>query len=356
MTHLNRCWIGVLLFAAVVLAVSSAAAVTDEERAGARAQAIAGAEAFEAGRWQEAVDRFQRAESVVHSPVHLVYIARAEIELGKLVQAQERLLKVVQERVAPDDPEAIVQAHKDADALLTQLEPRIPQLTLQVEGAGDKPVSVQMDGKDVPAAFIGVARPVNPGEHSIQATGEGLSGQTTVALTEGEQKTAVVQLTPDPNAVAPAPTGAQPAATAEISATGQDQGVPGGGMDPRIMRIASYAAFGVGAVGFGIGIPFALKYKDRKDNADSLFKQCNPGCTADQRATIKGVDDDANKAGTAATIGLITGGVGVAAGATLLVLSILKDDSGAEEQAKRRTEPHVTGFVGPNQVGLAGTF
>ncbi len=46
-------------------------AQSEEERANARAAAGAGADAFDAGNYQKSADYFERAETLVHSPVHL---------------------------------------------------------------------------------------------------------------------------------------------------------------------------------------------------------------------------------------------------------------------------------------------
>src|SRR5882672_8884200 len=80
------------------LAVSQTAfAQTDEQRSGARAAATQGAQAFSEKRWADAIDLFTRAESLVHSPVHLLYLARAYEKLGSLVKARESYIKITNE-------------------------------------------------------------------------------------------------------------------------------------------------------------------------------------------------------------------------------------------------------------------
>src|ERR1700709_1363758 len=69
----------------MVLAQPSAWAQTDDDRAGARVAATEGVKAINEKRWADAADLFTRAESLVHSPVHLLYLARAQEKLGKLV-------------------------------------------------------------------------------------------------------------------------------------------------------------------------------------------------------------------------------------------------------------------------------
>src|SRR6185503_12180093 len=88
-----------------VLAVApDAFAQTDQQRADARAAATDGAVAFQASRWAEALDLFQRAESLVHAPPHVLYIARSQVKLGHLVEAREAYRKLTSETLAPTAP------------------------------------------------------------------------------------------------------------------------------------------------------------------------------------------------------------------------------------------------------------
>ena len=64
------------LVCAELLSARSQAQTTDDQQAGARAAATAGAQAFAEKRWRESLDLFTRAESVIRSPVHELYLAR----------------------------------------------------------------------------------------------------------------------------------------------------------------------------------------------------------------------------------------------------------------------------------------
>src|SRR3954453_35629 len=92
------------------LAEPSALAQSDDDRAGARVAATEGVKALNEKRFAEAADLFSRAESLVHSPVHLLYLARAQEKLGRLVQARENYTKITREKYAPDAPDAFRQA------------------------------------------------------------------------------------------------------------------------------------------------------------------------------------------------------------------------------------------------------
>lgn len=136
------------------------------------------------------------------------------------------------------------------------------------------------------------------------------------------------------------------AATAPVS-----QPAPASAAAPRAssgggLRVASYVALGVGAAGLAVGTVFAVKAKGKYDEANELC----PGsaCSlhqseADQRLSLA---DEGDSAKTLSLVGFIAGGVGVAAGVTLLVLS-----SGSREDA-----PAASAYVGPNGFGLRGRF
>jgi len=339
-----------LLSASIALYGHFAVAVGDAERAGARAQAVAGAQAFEKGQWQDAHDRFTRAESIVHSPTHVLFIGKAQLQLGQLVQAHESLMKVTNEKAEAGASAAFAEAQRDAQkeaqSLLEQLEPRIPQLRIILNGAPSGGTQVTMDGEVVPAALVDVPHPVNPGQHVLKATASGLAGEATVSIAEGQTQTTTIQLVPQAGAMA----GPTPATGAPVSSP-QDVGTTQASDPKKMYRIVSYVGFGVGVVGLGVGTVFALQYGSKENEANDLNDRCRPaGCSAQDRQAIKSLDDDANSAGTIATIGLVAGGVGLATGVTFLVLSL----GGSSTQSANGS--HVQPYVGPDRVGVFGTF
>ena len=186
----------------VTLALSStiaAAQTEDEKRATARGLAQSGLNAFNEGKLDDAIDRFRRAEALVHAPPHLLYIARASASLGKLVQANEAYLRIVREEVASTAPKAFVDAKKSATQEQAALEPRIPKLTIVVKvgqgasgAAGNAPEPVvTMDGAVVPAALVGVAHPVDPGAHTLSATARGYkANDVAIKVNESASETA----------------------------------------------------------------------------------------------------------------------------------------------------------------------
>src|SRR4051812_34405429 len=80
------------------LVAPSAWAQSDDDRAGARVAATEGVKALNDKRFADAADLFSRAESLVHSPVHLLYLARSQEKLGQLVKARENYTKIIREK------------------------------------------------------------------------------------------------------------------------------------------------------------------------------------------------------------------------------------------------------------------
>jgi hypothetical protein len=117
---------------------------------------------------------------------------------------------------------------------------------------------------------------------------------------------------------------------------------PGNGL-----RTGSYVAFGVGAVGVALGTIFGLKAQDRYKQGNALCPEtgtCTLSSADAERRTQFGKDGDSAK--TLSIVGFVAGGVGIATGVTLFVLSSSKK----EEPAK------VSAYFGPSQLGVAGSF
>lgn len=328
----------------LLTSAATAGAVTDEERAGARAAANAGAEAFGQQRWADAITYFEKAESLVHAPPHLLHIARAHEKLGHLVEAREAYMKVAREELAADVPKPFRQAQADARTELEALEPRVPRVSVVVQGSGDLPVKVHMNGNPVPDGLVGVPRPLNPGNYEFQAFAEGArSNPSTLVLREGAKETVVLtlQLTNTPNPT-PGPTAA---VATQAPADAPPPASDGGGTSG--LRVASYVSLGVGVVGLGLGTVFALNASSKRSDADDICNQEGEfSCPEDRRDEVEQLDSDADSAQTMSIVSFIVGGVGVATGVTLFVLSSDKGSSSAS----------ITPWVGWKSAGVSGRF
>lgn len=316
----------------------SAFCQTPEERAGARTAADRGYDAFKSGDWAEALDLFGRAESLVHSPVHNLYIARSQVRLGHLIEAQEAYLRIVREGMSPGASAAMRAARTEAEAELIPLEPQIPLVTLLVQGqTGDEALEVEQDGRPLPPALLGVARPLNPGEYTWQArSASRQSVAETRKVAAGSQTTITLRLEEELVQTAGASSADLGSPVHDGTPTRPTAQGPSGWV---------YAGFGVAVTGLALGTGFLL-YQGRLE--DRILCD-DAGCPE----TKENVDlkSDADRAGLFAGIGFATGGVGLVA--ALAFWAFTPNDSDPQSgSAKLQLQP----WVGWNSAGVAGRF
>lgn len=338
---------GALLFTAAV-----AHAQTDLERATARDAANSGRAAFESGQYEQAIDSFTRAESLVHAPPHLLFLARSQAKLGRLVAAHETYLKITREALKPNAPKAFNDAQSAAEQELPAVDARLPYVTVSLQGAPADGVTVQMDSISLPEAMIGIPLPADPGQHTFKASGTATGDPVTVTLAEAAKQTVVLKVhsTGLPAAgAAPIAGPAGPIVTSASSPQAEPLAADTSQLKGSGLRLASYASFGVGAVGLGVGTYFLLKSSSTRSDANKLFDDCHTKGPCEDRVNAK--DSDANSQRTIGVAGVVVGGVGVAAGITLLVLG-----SSSSSNSARQNTPHVIPVVGLDTLGLAGTF
>jgi hypothetical protein len=337
-------WKAWALAALVVIgSIAPAYAQTDQERASGRALAAQGLTAFKEGRFAEAVDMFTRAESLVHSPTHVIYIARALEKEGKLVKAREAYLKIKRENLPAGAPEAFTKAQQDAAVELEQLQPRIALLKVTVENAPQGELTVTVDGEALPPAVIGVDAPIDPGRHELIAMAPGMKSQpVTIELPEGGRESVTLMLEPDASATTSS--GPGPVMTGAGSEQSTSAELDSGGASP--LLIGGIVGLGLGAVGLGVGIGFALKSSGKQNEIDDICIIDGTNCPLPRQDEVTALEDDRDSASTLSTVGFILGGVGIATGVTLLVLH---GTSGSKETA-------VTPWIGPRSLGVSGRF
>lgn len=334
----------------VLLGSTSARAQTDLERATARDAANSGRAAFEAGQYEKAIDQFSRAEQLVHAPPHLLYLARAQAKLGKLVAAHETYLKITRETLKANAPKAFSDAQSFAEQELPGVDARLPYVTVTLQGAAADGVNVDMDGTLLPPAMIGIPLPTDPGRHVFKATGAASGDPVTVTVAEAAKQTVVLKVRPVAAATPVAAPGSANAADTAAAPPPDVRESRGSGL-----RVASYVSFGLGAVGLGVGTYFLLKSKSTDEDAGKLFDQCVAidiaGNCGPTREAYDAKDSDARSQRSIGVASMIAGGVGVAAGVTFLILDLSQPGKSAQ-----RSTPHVTPVFGFNTVGLVGAF
>jgi hypothetical protein len=278
----------------------------------------------------------------VHAPPHLLYAARSHVKLGHLVEARELYLTLTRD------------AQQMGEKELAEIESRIAYVSVVVQGgAGATSVRVTRNGEPVPAELVGIPTPVNPGDYSYQALAEGMeSTATTVKLRDGVRETVVLTLRDIPGYVKPKAPPSNGAAPGSSPAAGSLTSPPPGDSAPgsvgRPFLVGSIAGFGVAVAGGVLGAVFLGKSNETSDEADALYAVCDPRCSDEDARRIKPVDDEATMQQGIAIGSFITGGVGLAAGITLLVLD--------QNRSTATSRASVTPVVGLNYVGVAGSF
>jgi hypothetical protein len=120
--------------------------------------------------------------------------------------------------------------------------------------------------------------------------------------------------------------------------------------------VLAYVALGVGVVGLGAGTVFALQSKSKRSDADAantkLVARCGSFCSADDPDAkhVASLDDSARSAKTLSIVSYVVGGVGVAAGVTLLVVGKKHKN---EAPASATT---LSTWLGIGSAGVRGTF
>jgi hypothetical protein len=330
------------------------------EIAAARALAVDGLKLAQAGKCEEAVPKLERSEKLHHSAIVLSHLGECKVSLGKLVEGSEQLRKVLREPLPQNPTPALSKAYERAQAALDAAKPKIAALTISLSKAAPPDLHLTVDGQAAPATLIDTELPADPGEHTIEASAPGyLKASVHVSLSAADKKTVSLKLDPDPNAVvvapraseAPNPGSAAPAPSPSV-APASPPGSAAVSEPPAANHTAAYVAWGIGAVGVGVGSTFGIiAIKDKHD----LVARCgSTSCSPDNSGSL----DSAKRSGNISTVAFAVGGAGLILG-TVLYFTAGGSSSQAGSLANAR---HFAGLsngralVGPASVQLAADF
>ena len=323
-------WWMLPLFAQLTLVAPAARANDDAgTRAAARAMAEDALAHYDKGDYAGALDLFDRADALVHAPTLGLMAARCLHKLGRLVEASERYVAVAAIELDKKAPAAQAKAQVTAQQERAALLPKLPSLVVEVEGAAPSDVRVTLDDRPLPAEILGRKRPTDPGAHRLEATRGAEVVTREITLAVGQSATITLKLT---------------GATTKALATTEET-APGAGGRDATLRLAGFAAVGVGGAGLLVGAitgGVALSTRSSLDAAG-----CSGGhCPASQQSAV----DRYNTLRMVSGPGLIVGGLLAAGGVTLVVVSGRASDAGKTSGAGWGP------FVGPGSAGVAGVF
>ena len=315
-----------------VLAGAGRASAQSTDRALAEELFRQGQALVEAKRYADACPKFAESQRLDPGTGTLLNLAACHQSEGKLASAWTEYSTVVTLAQRDNRPDRVAYAEER----LKEIEPKLSRLTLELSPAADTPgLVIKLDGAVVGRPALGVAVPVDPGTHNVEATATGKKlWQTTVDIPDGPSTKSVVipALVDAPEASAPGPAAAAGAADAESKTA--DAG--------NTQRLIAYTLGGVGIVGLGVGAAFgfsAISTNEESKNEGCEENQCTPAGAEIRR--------DAQAAGNLSTIAFVAGGAFLAAGVVVYFTA-----PSAKEQ------PRATAAVvfGPGSVAVKGRF
>jgi hypothetical protein len=303
------------LLSGALLFTSSALAQDAEIRTAARDLATQGAQAFDAGDYAHASDFFRRAHELVPAPSIALLHARSLAKLGQLLEAIDIYEQTARFKLPEGAPEAYLQAVQTARAEMEDVRHRLARLKVTLIGVSSNELAqVSMDDKLTPPALLGVERPLNPGQHRIEARVAGqLRATRELSMLEGGSYQVELDLRPVESAHKPLVLQAMPTNPSAGKAN--------------MRKTAGFAALGVGALGLGIGTFTGIVALHHESELDSV---CKPKCPPSSAADIDSFRSNR-------TISYVSFGLGVAATATGVLLLTLGKPS--EEHVAIRALP-----------------
>jgi hypothetical protein len=283
-----------------------------------------------AGKAAEGCPKFAESQRLDPSPGTLLNLANCYETTGKTASAWVTFKEAASAAQAAGRTEYVATAQKRA----TALSPKLSRLTITTAAE----VNVTRDGLAVEKPQIGVAIPVDPGAHVIEASAAGKKPWRTQVQVGADAATVTVTVPALEDAPVEKPVASAAPPPPPPTAASASPPPPPPPPASNGQRIAGYVVGGVGVVGLGLGVVFTMsaksKYNDSVGNCAATDKNlCNSTGVAQR--------NDARSAGNIATIAT---GLGAAAviGGVVLVLTAPKP---SESQATLELAPTLGGAV-----------
>jgi len=333
-----------LAFASVASAGPSAA---DKETA--RGLMAQGRAARQKGDVQAALKAFEAADAIMHVPTTGLELARSQEAAGLLVEARDTALRVMRSPEKPGEPAPFKRAREEAGTLDSDIEARIPSLTIDVKNVPDgQTATVTLDGNELPSALIGEPRKLDPGHHVVVAKAGTAEGKEEVDVAEKETKTVTVTLPAQQAPAAAAPASEPATAEAPPPPPAQPAGRSG---TSKVLMFGGFGLAGVGVVaGTVTGILTMSKTNGIKNSPWCSGNQCNPYEHSDIQS--------AKTMATISTVSFIAAGAGAVVGVVGLLTGKSSSDStepsepAGDQDQSARIEP----WVGLGSMGVRGRF
>jgi hypothetical protein len=319
----------------------------------------AGKQAIDAQNLERAAIELRASLEVVDSPNARLELARvlrdsdkaseAWVEYGRTIETATRLA-AREERYAKT-AEAATSERNDLEAKLALVTVTVPNAP---PGA-----TLKVGGRQVPQDQWSAPNVATPGAVDVvlaDATGKELARQTVSAVV-GQKTLVTLDARPTEGTAAPAAAASTSGPGAKATKASADSGddrpsaiddsasadlAGSSSSDKTGLRPWAYAAGGVGIAGMAAFAVFGLLSNSTYDDLKTACPASRGGCPPGKSSEINRGQSEQ----TVANVGLVAGLVGLAAGTTLLVISL-----------NSRPAPVTTGIVvGPGFVGVKGAL
>ena len=275
-----------------------------------------------------ALQSFRAAHAIMNVPTTGLELGRTQNELGLLVEARDTLLSVTRLAVVAGESENMAEAREEAQRLADSIEPRIPSLTIRVEGLAEgatpKVTLITVDGVAVHAATLGVPRKLNPGAHAIVITAGTIERKASIELAERDEKNLTLNMAAD--APPPPP-------------------------DDTVVEAPSSRTSALVYVGFGSAAAFALAGGVTGLFAFSYANRAKEGC--DGTLCPPSTHDDVNSSRTFGTLSTVSFAL-AGASAVVGVIGLFSAKPASSPTAGRTYDVHL--LIGVGKLGLVGEF
>jgi hypothetical protein len=313
-------------FASGVLALLCAGPLFAQDPAAAQALFDRGVLELEAGRFDQACPALAESHRLDPLPGTLFALAECEAKAGKLASAVGHYQDYLglMSRMTPEQLERHAERAATARARVEALRPSVPTLTLVVPPGAPSALVVERDGVALHGPALGMALPVDPGEHVVVTRLPG-GGERRVALTlvPGEARRVELEL---PAAAAPEP------ARSAAPASARDG-------EQRTLRTWGWALGAVGLSGVIAGSVTGVMVLQKKA---TVTDHCD-GSACDREGK-----EAADSGKTLAAVSTVSFGVGLSAVAASIVILIVTEP--------RTPAPPPAGFVPRLNVGSRGVW
>lgn len=261
---------------------------------------------------------FAESQRLDPRPGTLFALADCEVALGLIASALGHYHEYVGwvSRLPQESQDRHAERVALARVQIEALQPKVPTLTLVLSPTAPAGLVVERDGVPLQGAALGVALPIDPGEHVIVAHAPGMPDERhTVRVEAGESKRLELPLRamPPPSTAPPVnePTKAPPAE-------------PPPADDMSTQKTLGYVAAGIGGVGLLVGTVTGVLVLDRKTTVD---RYCDGNVCENEEG--KRAAESGQALAAVSTIAFGIGIAGLATGITLVLTAPEEKPRGA---------------------------